>query len=665
VQKPARAGEGSDAGSTEPGQAVLMDMDIGELRKIKVNSVTSASKYEQKVTEAPSSVTIVTADEIRKFGYRTLADVLRGVRGFVITNDRAYTYAAVRGFGRTGDWNSRILVQVDGHRMNEIAYNSVYVANEFILDVDLIDRIEIIRGPSSSLYGDNAFFAVINILTRKGRDIKGVEVSGDAGSLETYKGRLTYGNRFNNDTELVLSGTGLRSDGQERLFYKEFADPATNDGVAEDLDHEKNYSAFAKYSSGDITLEGAYVGRKKGVPTASYGAAFNDPRWITVDYRTFLDLKYDHSFARDLHISARLHYDQYWYHADLPYPPDPLDLSQVVLSRDFAWANWWGTELQITKELFERHKIVAGMEYQNNMKSRFENYDVSPYSLNVPGSNHRSKKRAFFTQDEFQIVENLILNAGVRYDHYDTFGGTTNPRLALIYNPVKKSTIKLLYGTAFRAPSANELYYSSAAYKVKGNPDAKPEKITTYELVYEQYFGDHYLMTLAGFDNKIKDLLAREKDLADGFLIYRNLNEVRAQGLEAELEGKWRSGIGNKLSYTYTRAKDVQSGETLVNTPTHMVKEQLSIPVVRESIFTCLEVLYMSRRLTFDHQYAAGHALINVTVFSHDLPKNLDLSASVFNIFDKRYGDPGSREHVQDIIEQDGRSYRFKATYRF
>ncbi len=662
--KPASAGEASEAAGQGQDQSVLMEMDIEELRNIKVDSVTSASKYEQKVTEAPSSVTIVTADEIKKFGYRTLADVLRGVRGFVITNDRAYTYAAVRGFGRTGDWNSRILVQVDGHRMNEIAYDSVYVANEFILDVDLIDRVEIIRGPSSSLYGDNAFFAVINILTRKGRDRKGVEVSGEAGSLETYKGRLTYGNRFNNGSELVLSGTGLRSDGQEHLFYKEFADPATNDGVAENLDQEKHYSAFAKYSSGDITLEGAYVGREKAIPTASYGAAFNDPRYNTNDYRTFLDLKYEHSFARDLHISARLYYDRYSYYADLPYP-DLIDPSQVILNKDFAWANWWGTELQITKELFKRHKIVAGMEYQNNVKSRFENYDVSPYYLYVPDSNQRSKKWAFFAQDEFRIVENLILNAGIRYDHYDTFGNTTNPRLALIYNPVKKSAVKLLYGTAFRAPSAYELYYSSPAYNVKGNPDAKPEKITTYELVYEQYVGDHYLMTIAGFNNKIKDLLAQEVDPADGLLVYKNRNEVHAQGLEAELEGKWQSGIGNRISYTYTRAKDVQSGETLINSPTHMVKEHLTVPIVQESLFAGIEVLYMSRRITLAHQYAAGHAVTNVTVFSHNLLKNLDLSASVYNVFDIAFGDPGSDEHVQDVIEQDGRNYRFKITYLF
>src|SRR4030042_6440423 len=141
----------------------LTQLGIEELMEIEVATVYGASKYEQKVTEAPSSVTVITADEIKKYGYRTLADILRSVRGFYVTNDRNYSYVGCRGFARPGDYNSRVLVLVDGHRINDNVYDSVLVGLEFILDVDLIDRVEIIRGTSSSLYGTAAFFAVINI----------------------------------------------------------------------------------------------------------------------------------------------------------------------------------------------------------------------------------------------------------------------------------------------------------------------------------------------------------------------------------------------------------------------------------------------------------------------------------------------------------------------
>jgi iron complex outermembrane receptor protein len=134
----------------------------------EIPSVYGASKYEQKVTEAPSSVSIITSSEIKKYGYRTLADILRSVRSFYITYDRNYSYVGVRGFGRPGDYNSRILLLIDGHRTNDNIYNQAFVGAEAIIDVDLIERVEVIRGPGSSLYGSNAFFAVINVITRRG-----------------------------------------------------------------------------------------------------------------------------------------------------------------------------------------------------------------------------------------------------------------------------------------------------------------------------------------------------------------------------------------------------------------------------------------------------------------------------------------------------------------
>src|SRR5262249_27237518 len=162
----------------------------------EIPSVYGASKYEQKVTEAPASVTIVTADEIKKYGYRTLADILQSVNGFYVTSDRNYSYLGIRGFSRPADYNTRVLVLQDGHRLNDNVYDEAYIGTESPLDVDLIDRVEIIRGPSSSLYGTNAFLGVINVITKRGRDIKGAEVSTEIGSYNSYKGRFTYGNRF-------------------------------------------------------------------------------------------------------------------------------------------------------------------------------------------------------------------------------------------------------------------------------------------------------------------------------------------------------------------------------------------------------------------------------------------------------------------------------------
>ena len=132
----------------------------------------------QKPTEAPSSVTVITSDEIKKYGHRTLADVLQSVQGFHVSYDRNYAFLGARGVS-LGDFNSRILLLVDGHRVNNNLTDGAYIDTAFILDIDLIDRVEIIRGPGSVLYGNNAFFGVINVITRQGEQLNGAEVSGE------------------------------------------------------------------------------------------------------------------------------------------------------------------------------------------------------------------------------------------------------------------------------------------------------------------------------------------------------------------------------------------------------------------------------------------------------------------------------------------------------
>ena len=137
-----------------------------------IPSVFTASKYEQKVTDAPARINIITAKEIESHGYQNLADILRSVPGFYTTYDRNYHYTGIRGFGIPGDYDTRILTLVDGHRVNENIYDSSSTKRGFVLDVDLIERVEIVRGPASSLYGSNAFFGVVNVITKNGRDTR-------------------------------------------------------------------------------------------------------------------------------------------------------------------------------------------------------------------------------------------------------------------------------------------------------------------------------------------------------------------------------------------------------------------------------------------------------------------------------------------------------------
>jgi iron complex outermembrane receptor protein len=177
---------------TAPGQfqdqSGVPDITLEHLLSAEIDTVFGASRYRQRVTEAPASVSIVTREEIEQFGYRTFGDVLRGVRGFYVSNDRNYSYLGTRGFSRPGDYNTRVLVLIDGHRLNDNVYDAVLIGTEFPLDIDLIERIEFVRGPGSSLYGTNAVFAVVNVVTRRGAGIDGLHVSAEAGNLHTGAG---------------------------------------------------------------------------------------------------------------------------------------------------------------------------------------------------------------------------------------------------------------------------------------------------------------------------------------------------------------------------------------------------------------------------------------------------------------------------------------------
>jgi iron complex outermembrane receptor protein len=258
----------------------------------------------------------------------------------------------------------------------------------------------------------------------------------------------------------------------------------------------------------------------------------------------------------------------------------------------------------------------------------------------------------------------VILNAGVRYDHYDTFGGTTNPRLALIVSPAEKSTIKLLYGSAFRAPNVYELHYFYPGFSLP-NPDLKPEKIKTAEAVFEQYLGEHFRASLSGYHYDITDLINYDVDAVTGYFMFKNIEKVSARGVELEMDGKWQNGLETRMSYAVQKTEDRTTGDTLSNSPGQSGKVVLTIPLLQEKIFASIEESYTGRRKTVSNEYVPGFFLTNLTLFSQNIVQHLEASVSVYNLFDKEYGDPVSADFVQKTIQQDGRSYRLKLTYAF
>ena len=217
---------------------------------LDVDVVSTASKFPQEVREAPASVTVITREDIHRYGYRTLADALGSVRGFYTTYDRNYSYLGVRGFARPGDYNTRFLLLVDGRRLNDGIYDMAPIGTDFPIDVSLIERIEVIRGPGSSLYGTSAFFAVVNVFTSTGASRKGLQIETRAGSLSTRGAVASFGGVAGGGTEFLVGGSLYGSTGQTRLHFPEFDSGEPGSGMARDLDDDESFNVFGSMSAG-------------------------------------------------------------------------------------------------------------------------------------------------------------------------------------------------------------------------------------------------------------------------------------------------------------------------------------------------------------------------------------------------------------------------------
>ncbi|MCB0267561.1 MAG: TonB-dependent receptor plug domain-containing protein [Calditrichaeota bacterium] len=198
------------------------DTDKTSLELLLNTPVSAAAKYEQSVSDAPASVTVITSVEINNYGFQTLQDVFQIIQGFYTSDDHNYTYLGVRGFSRPTDYNNRILLLVNGHALNENVYGSAAIGTELGgFNLASIDRIEIIRGPGSALYGTNAMFAIINIVTQKGKTIDGLEIRAEYGSHNFLVGSALFGKKYANGLDVTFSARWVDDNGED-IYFAEF-----------------------------------------------------------------------------------------------------------------------------------------------------------------------------------------------------------------------------------------------------------------------------------------------------------------------------------------------------------------------------------------------------------------------------------------------------------
>jgi iron complex outermembrane receptor protein len=630
-----------------------LTMDLERLMNIEI--VVAGSKRAQEARDVPSFVSVVTAAEIKEHGYRTLADVLRTLPGFYVSNDRNYSYIGIRGFSRAGDWNSRILLLLNGVRTNESVYDLAYIGEEFSVDVDLIDRIEVIRGPSSALYGSNAFFAAINVVTRPGSSLEGTEVTTTAASFGTYSGRASYGHSFANDLDLLVSATYSDSKGRN-LYYPEFDAPLTNNGLANGVDHEGFHKLLVTASKGEFSFQASNISREKSIPTGSFATIFNDTRTGTTDGLTLASVTFDRALLNGGSFSTRLYAGHYAYDGEYAYSPN------LPPNKDLALGEWVGLEVDATRKIGSRQFLTFGAEFRDNLKQVLKNLDPEPYVLYSEMRNN-STRQGVFAQDEIKLADPVVLYVGTRLDRYEGFGFVTSPRAAVIYTPNPATTFKVLAGRAFRAPNEYELHYVGLGYKA--NPLLKPEHIETLELIAQRFIGGGVQVFASAFRNGLTDLTNRHMDLADSLSVFENRGEIRSQGVELGLNVNRGHGLTGELSYSFQHTLDLLTDSLLTNSPGHLVQAQLRLPILSSGAAAAVDAQYMSARRTLADNIAGSHVLTNFSLFAPRILGRFDLSATLYNVFGIKYADPVSNGFTQDTIQQDGRSFRVRTTLHY
>ena len=628
----------------------LTTLSLEQLLKV---TIVGASKYEQKQNEVAAAASVITRHEIKSFGWRTLGEALASLPGIYTTYDHQYTYLGTRGFGLPGDLTARLLITINGNRVNDPVYDGGPAGRDFPLDMDLIERIEFIPGPGGAVYGQNAMFGVVNVITRTGSGLDGTELALAYQHPQAGReGRASWGKRLDNDVDVLVSVSGLHSRGDDHFFT--FGSTGVS-GVAAGLDSEQNQQLYARIARGAWSFDLVQGDRGKNDPTASF---FNDPlvpgQHFNDSY-SLAQLQYQGDFSGDtLQVSGRLFTGNYRYRGLFSYQGSWFSFPAV--------GDWHGTEWRLLSTAVAGHKLMLGMEAQENVRTDLSVVDQANAgnSFTVAQSGYRV---GLYAQDEWRINEAFTSTLGLRVDRNNATGTHISPRAALIWQAAPATTFKALLGRAHRAPNVYERDYSDGQSQV-ANPALNVERIDTLELVADHRVGHDLTLRASAYQWTMTDLVTLGIDPASTLTQYQAGETLHARGLELSADKTWGSGARLRGSVSLQNVV-YTSGGGLPNSPRLLGKLNFSSPLPQAGWHLGYELQYSSERRSLDGTELGGYAVSNLHLSTQALARGLTLSLGVNNLFDKRYAHPGADTNWQNALEQDGRSVRVSLLYKF
>jgi len=585
---------------TDTKETANVNYDLG-------NVIVSATKTETYQAEIGSSTTVITAEDIKKTGKRTVQAVLRDVPGLTVMQNGVQgglTSVYLRGAGA-----GQTLVMIDGVEVND-PIDSSRSFNFANLLTDNIERIEIVRGPQSTLYGSDAMAGVINIITKKGTGKPKVESSFEGGSHNTFTEYLGLSGTALDKFDYSFSATRLDSGGISKAYNGSEKDPYHNTALSTKL-------GYKVLDNAALSLSVAYTDAKTGLD----GGANTDTENYT-------------AWSKDL--ASRFAFDQsinsWWAHT--------LSFSYHDIRRkdrrEYTYLSDW---YKGNNKKVEWQHNISPVKW-NTFTGGFEFEDETGSSYYASGSSYVSKQDrksidnyGYYFQDQLKIWDRLFITPGLRVDDHEMFGTKTTYKISTAYLiPETGTRLKGNWGTGFKAPTLYQLY---SAY---GDLNLKPEENNGYDVGFEQnFFKDKLSFDLTYFHNNFKNLINYVSISTPPYGKYVNVAQAVTKGFEIGAKVRPLENLTFGTNYTYTYTEDKSTGLTLARRPKNQVNFDVDWGFLPGANLN-FGMNYVGSRRDSDYNTVKDKAYaIFRMAGSYDITKNFQVFARIENLFDKNY----------------------------
>jgi outer membrane receptor for ferrienterochelin and colicins len=622
----------------------VYNYNLIELSNMRVSSV---SKVPQEVAKVPSSIHIISSKEIKENGYFTLDEALSNLPGFQFRNIMGFnSYVFQRGIPSQ---NNLILVLIDGIQVNELNSGGFYAGGQY--NLENIERIEVVYGPASVVYGTNAISGIINIITKN--DV-GISASVLGGNFNTYNANLNFGYQKND--------FGLRLSGNYKTTKKaDLKGEAGDNNWTEQMENfEHDYSFDAKVRYKNFTVGANFLNKQASMATfyPSVGTIYQDhgTLWNIMFINAYL--KHQHKFSDKLCLSSKI------YNRNATVLDNTItrivDTAQVgffrpnyLLGFESVVDYYYKKKLRLTVGLSAEYEEIAE-GFSVTLSNSNTEIPAPPPKPNMLQNNLLS----LFLESEYEIVQKLLLIGGLRFDNSSVYNQVLTPRISLLYSG-KNMVSKLLYAEAFRAPKPWD--YTDGI----GNTGLEPEKMKSIELSNSFYFNENFLIGISLYKNSLDRAFVKNV-LGDGDNFqWINKGTIETDGVEFSTKYASRK-LSLYANYTFNNSYDENKKE-VAEIAKHTANAGIEYHLF-DFLAINLRTNYLGKRknpqtITATNSNYIDYALVFNGSITYTPFKNLDIQLCINNIFDEVYYHTSNR--LVERYRQAQRRVLVKLNYNF